>query len=279
MNTQPSSLTSKQPTNSSPSEMMGHLPCFDPEKHDFDMWNKTFQNFLKANNLTTDNVTHQTRIISIFLSSLGIATYTLLCTILSPDDPLTKTLDQLWTTLHHHFKSLPKVLTERLQFQKRTQRQGESVQEFLTALSTLAVNCKFTDNLEERIRDQLIFGLSNECLQKKICEMHDNISLAKVVAMVTACETSLAQRSAFVRVVRQQPPPKISTSSTSSVSVVTQQPVQQGQVEPPCSNAPPGNYHRSLILRRRHHHQPRSSKKGSRPSRKRSSSEHSVLSS
>ncbi len=151
------------PTPSPPPEeimaALGVLTPFDPVKDDFEMWNGTFNNYLVANGMTEPK--NADRCVGIFLSSVGINTYSLLSNLLAPDDLSSKKLSELQQTLKDHFKPAPKAISERFKFSKRTQKPGETVAAYVAALRTLAVYCKFTD-LEVRIRDQFIFGILNE---------------------------------------------------------------------------------------------------------------------
>ncbi len=166
---------------------LGVLSPFDPVKDDFDMWNGTFNNFLVANGMTDPK--HADRCVGIFLSSVGITTYSLLSNLLSPVDPSTKKLNELQQTLKTHFKPAPKAISERYKFSRRTQKQGETVAAFVAALRSLAVNCKFTD-LEIRIRDQFIFGLLNEYTQRQLFTKDDNIALPDVISLAIAQEAA-----------------------------------------------------------------------------------------
>lgn len=183
---------------------IGTLAAFDPSKDDFEMWNGTFENFLVAN-----SITEASRSVGIFLSSMGISTYTLLSNLLAPDAPSSKKLKDLQTVLLNHFKPAPKAIAERFKFTRRTQKPGETVNQFLAALRTLSVKCKFTADLEERIRDQLIFGLNSEPAQRRLFTKDDSISLQDVVALAIAQEAAVVSTT----LVRGHTQPEASTST------------------------------------------------------------------
>jgi hypothetical protein len=97
--------------------------------------------------------------------------------------------------LQEHFKPPPKALAERYKFTTRKQRSGETAAVFLAELRKLAITCKFVANLSERLRDQFIFGLSNEGAMKRIFTKEDSLTLddaLKVALSQEAAETGVS---------------------------------------------------------------------------------------
>jgi len=101
-----------------------------------------------------------------------------------------KSLKELQALIKSHFKPTPKAIAERFKFTGRKQRQGESVTQFLAALRELAVNCKFTTDLSIRLRDQFIFGVSSERMQRALFAKDDNVKLEEVLQLCAAMETA-----------------------------------------------------------------------------------------
>lgn len=97
---------------------------------------------------------------------------------------------------------LPKVSTilKHYHFGRRTQYEGESIENCVTALRKLASSCKFGALLEERIRDQFMLGCSvgkvrSDLWQKDEPALEEVISFAKqiehslkCVDVITKCE-------------------------------------------------------------------------------------------
>ncbi|KAJ1099643.1 hypothetical protein NDU88_004742 [Pleurodeles waltl] len=82
---------------------------------------------------------------------------------------------------------LPKVSTilERYYFGKRLQREGESIEDYVTDLRRLSSSCKVASLTDERIRDRFKLG----CNIEKVCEefcLRDEPSLEDV--FVDGCE-------------------------------------------------------------------------------------------
>ena len=57
--------------------------------------------------------------------------------------------------------------SERFQFHKRDQKDGESVAEFVAELKRLSTHCKFDNCLDDALKDRFVFGLKKDSIQKK----------------------------------------------------------------------------------------------------------------
>jgi len=173
---------------------IGSLPAFNPSVDDFSDWVAVFESFLCANGLdyTTTEAKDLAKCKGIFLSSLGLPTFSLLGNLLSPDKPASKPLAVLISTLEGHYKPPPKALSERFKFSMRKQRPGESAPTFLAELRKLAITCKFTGDgsLSEHLRDQFIFGLANEAAQKRIFTKEDTLTLEDALQVAVSQEAA-----------------------------------------------------------------------------------------
>ena len=87
---------------------------------------------------------------------------------MTPAVPKDKTFDQLVDVLKKHFEPKPLVITERINFHKRSQLAGESVKEFAAELRRLMIHCDFAGHLDETLRDRFLCGLKNETIQKRL---------------------------------------------------------------------------------------------------------------
>ena len=169
------------------------LQPFQAASDDFEKWVEVFREILMANGV--DEAKEADRCRAIFTSNLGLLTYTLFTDLLSPEKPKDKKLADLITVLQTHFPA-PKALAERFRFRKKLQQQGETLTAYVAELRKLASSCKFTCCLEERLRDQLILGMSSVQCQKIIFTKEDDIKLDKVLSLVLAQELAAASTDA-----------------------------------------------------------------------------------
>ena len=119
--------------------------------------------FFAANDITTD-----TKKLSIFLSSCGQKCYTLLRSLLSPTLPSSLTFDQLTKALKTHQHPPPSVTMERFNFYKRDRKPGESIAQYVACLRKLCEYCQFGESLNDMIRDRLVCGVNEDIIQQRL---------------------------------------------------------------------------------------------------------------
>ena len=68
------------------------------------------------------------------------------------------THDGVCAKLDEFFKVRRNVMYERARFNRRTQQEGETAEQYIVALYSLAENCEYGAMKEELIRDRLVVG-------------------------------------------------------------------------------------------------------------------------
>ncbi|XP_069504413.1 exosome complex component RRP42 isoform X1 [Ambystoma mexicanum] len=94
--------------------------------------------------------------------------------------------------LDRHFRVEENIILERYKFATREQKNGESIEDFVTALRGLAVKCKFTHCQDEHLRDQLMIKCSNDSIRKELWKERNStldraIEIAKMVEHTDKC--------------------------------------------------------------------------------------------
>ena len=72
------------------------------------------------------------------------------------------------------------MIYERAKFNQRKQREGESVDTFITALHNLADHCMHGKLREEMIRDRIVVGLLDTALSEKL-QLDPDLTLEKAI--------------------------------------------------------------------------------------------------
>ncbi|KAL3189922.1 hypothetical protein MRX96_020261 [Rhipicephalus microplus] len=141
-----------------------------------------------------------------------------------------------------HFVAARNLVYESACFHRRIQQPGESVDQFITALHTLADRCDYKEK-ERMIRDRFVVGLSDAKLSESL-QMDANLTLASALAKArlketvqrqqqqlreTSDEPSAAPASNLDAVNKQRQPRKNSSGQRSGTSSRTSAPVTQGQ--------------------------------------------------
>ena len=127
-----------------------------------------------------------------FLTLIGSKAYGILRDLVSPAKPAEKTYAQLTKILADHFSPKPVTIAERFRFQQRTQREGESVSEYLAQLRKLTEHCKFSDYLEQALRDTFVAGVRSAAIQRKLLSQ-EALTLEKALTIAQGMEAADTQ--------------------------------------------------------------------------------------
>ena len=141
--------------------LIGKLGEFQEGKETFVNYVERMEQFFVVNEVKNEKK------VAVFLSVVGPATYGILKNLVQPALPKDKTLQEIVEALKNYYMPKPLVISERFKFNKRNQREGESVNEYVCELKKLSSFCEFGDFLKEALRDRLVCGLKSEAIQKK----------------------------------------------------------------------------------------------------------------
>ena len=108
------------------------------------------------------------------LSNIGQYGYSVLKSLTAPAAPNTKTYKELNDMLIDHLDPKPTVVAERYRFHK-LQQGSMTVAEFRAKLRVVAGRCNFGTFSEDAMRDQFIFGLTDDAT-RRILLAEENIS-------------------------------------------------------------------------------------------------------
>lgn len=153
------------------------------------------------------------------LHYMGADPYDVLCDKLAPVQPCTKKYQELVDIMSKHFCPEPLEIAENYRFHLKKQGEGESIQDFVTNLRKLALNCKFGEYQPTALRNQLVFGLRSEKIQSRLLETK-KLTLEKALDIAYGMELS-AKDAAFLHkptgtigAVNLQRPAKKSTNNS-----------------------------------------------------------------
>ena len=138
----------------------GKLQEFCPEEVQFSAYMERANIYFVANDIP------EAKQVPVFLNAVGRTTYGLLRNLLSPADPITKTLKEITDTLKQHFEPKPLIVVERYHFHERNQAPEESIAQYVAELCRLAAKCKFRENQDEALRDCLVGGVASDSIRK-----------------------------------------------------------------------------------------------------------------
>ena len=111
------------------------------------------------------------------------------------------------------------MIFERARFNRRSQKPGESAEQFITSLYSLAENCAYGDLRNEMIRDRIVVGIRDEALSERL-QLDSELTLEKAKTLVRQREAVHEQQVLLrhgpkqeltVDAVRRRPPGKNKT--------------------------------------------------------------------
>ena len=162
---------------------LGRLDEFRPEEGPFTTYLERAEIFFAANNIP------ESKQVSVFLSAIGAATYSLLRDLLAPASPVTQSFKDIADTLKAHFEPRSLVVVERFHFHKRDQASDESIANYIAELRRLASKCSFEGYLDEALRDRFVCGLKNEAIQRKLLSEVE-LTFSKAVEIARSMEAA-----------------------------------------------------------------------------------------
>ena len=154
---------------------------FEPLAESFSVYVERVNLFFTANEVPEE------KRVPVFLTIVGKSTYALLRNLLQPSLPKDKTFEDITKILKKHYQPAQSVIAERFQFHKRTQKEGESVAEYVAELKWLSMHFQFEAYLNDALRDCLVCGLQKESTQKRLL-LEDQLTFTKAVEMAQNIE-------------------------------------------------------------------------------------------
>ena len=161
------------------------LELFNPHLETFERYVQRVKIYFAANGVREERKKF------VFLNSLGVKHFNLLANLLSPDDPTTKTFDELVEILDKHFRPTTSVVAERYRLNCRRQRENESIADFVADLKRLIVPCKYPADTQDMIlRDRFVFGLLSESTRKRLLTEKVDTTFSTAVEIASSLETA-----------------------------------------------------------------------------------------
>ena len=158
--------------------------------NDWPKWVRRFERFQSASGLTDKVEIVQ---VHTLIYSMGDAAGNVLKSF-----NLTEEEQKTYTTVKekfdNHFVKKRNVIYERAHFNQRCQEEGETFDDFVTALYGLVEHCKYENLRTEMIRDRIVVGLRDQKLSERL-QLEADLTLEKAMTMARQSESVRKQQS------------------------------------------------------------------------------------
>lgn len=166
--------------------LIGKISEFDVSVESFENYTERLEHFFSINSINDEG-----KKVSYFISIMGPALYTTMKDLLHPKLVKDVSFGEIITLLSNHFKPKCNITYERFIFNRRNQKEGESISEYSMQIKKLASTCDFGTFLDEALRDKFLCGLRNHHIQSKLLAEGDkSLSFSKALELALVLENA-----------------------------------------------------------------------------------------
>uniref|UniRef100_A0A1Y1KPK9 Paraneoplastic antigen Ma-like C-terminal domain-containing protein n=1 Tax=Photinus pyralis TaxID=7054 RepID=A0A1Y1KPK9_PHOPY len=157
----------------------------------FRKWKQQFEMFMLASGLDVKASVSSEQKVAILLHSIGSEVYEIYTTLELSDEER-KSWKEVLKKLEVYFKPKENETINRHMFHTRRQKDGESIDSFVTDLKKLAQSCNFGDVKDSLIRDIIVCGVIDHKVRDALLR-ETELDLKKCVDMCRAAELANLQ--------------------------------------------------------------------------------------
>ncbi|UYV79739.1 K02A2.6-like [Cordylochernes scorpioides] len=178
--------------------MSQNYNCVAPEPFNFSnpgdwpKWIRRFERFRQASGLINNPENEQ---VNMLVYCMGDNADDILLSCKIASDQL-ENYDKVIECFESHFIPRRNIIYERARFNQRCQQEGEKVNEFITALHSLAEHCNFEMLHDELIRDRIVVGVRDRALSERM-QLDTDLTLVKATLMAKQLESVKEQQSSL----------------------------------------------------------------------------------
>ncbi|UYV83505.1 K02A2.6-like, partial [Cordylochernes scorpioides] len=159
---------------------------------DWPKWIRRFERFRQASGLINNPENEQ---VNMLVYCMGDNADDILLSCKIASDQL-ENYNKVIECFGSHFIPRRNIIYERARFNQRCQQEGEKVNEFITALHSLAEHCNFGMLHDELIRDRIVVGVRDRALSERM-QLDTDLTLVKATLMAKQLESVKEQQSSL----------------------------------------------------------------------------------
>ena len=146
----------------------GNIAEFDRRAEDWAAYCERLEQYFLANDVGDADKQR-----AILLSVCGAGTYQLIRNLAAPARPSEKSFEDIVKLVQEHHNPPPSAIIQRYRFHSRSQKEGESIAEFVAELRKLSEHCQFKDALDAMLRDRVVCGVRDARVQRTLLAKPD----------------------------------------------------------------------------------------------------------
>ncbi|XP_071057071.1 uncharacterized protein [Onthophagus taurus] len=162
----------------------GRIEEFDVRNGNWTSYIARERQFFKANEIKQELET------AMLITVMGVESFDIL-TDLCSKKPEDEKFEDLVVKMEKHFNPKPSEIAEHYKFRRTVQEPEENITNFMVKLKKFAKNCNFGAQLEENLRDQIVFGLKSEIIRQRLFS-------EATLTYDTACTLAIGMESAAI---------------------------------------------------------------------------------
>ena len=162
--------------------LLGTLGQFNRDTNDWPAYCERFEQYLVAN-----SIKDATKERAVLLSACGADTYQLIRSLVAPSKPSDKSVNGIMKLVKDHLFPHPSCIVQSFKFNSRSQRDTETVSQFVAELRKLSEFCEFGDTLEDMLRDRLVCGIRDVKVQRRLLA-EANLTFGKAFELAQVAE-------------------------------------------------------------------------------------------
>ncbi|UYV64395.1 K02A2.6-like [Cordylochernes scorpioides] len=159
---------------------------------DWPKWIRKFERFRQASGLINNPENEQ---VNMLVYCMGDNADDILLSCKIASDQL-ENYGKVIECFENHFIPRRNIIYERARFNQRCQQEGEKVNEFITALHSLAEHCNFGMLHDELIKDRIVVGVRDRALSERM-QLDTDLTLVKATLMAKQLESVKEQQSSL----------------------------------------------------------------------------------
>lgn len=174
-----------------------NFQVFDEKRESFKQYRRRLENWFELRGISLKSKQSAQELIH----NIGSSTFNILCALTAPDEPSTKSYEELVELLQDHLCPEPNVVIQQHRFLSRQQAEDENIARYVAELRQLAASCQFQCQCKKSIADvflraQFIRGIADAGIREKLLQSSE-VKFEKLVENALAIEASKIDNKEF----------------------------------------------------------------------------------